>query len=790
MRRALRALARTPGFVAAVVLTLTAGMAANAAFFAGVNTLLLRPLPYRDAARLVVLAETAPATRARALASPPNFLSWKASRSLFAVAAYRPWGFVLSTPEGAERVTGARVTANLLAVLGVQPSPGRAFLDEEDVFGGPRRAIVSHAFWQQRLGAAADLSGRTIILGGVAHTVVGVLPADFRLPAVDVLVPMAFEPFALAQRGNRALTVIARLADGVTLASARAELDGIAAELARRYPEANAGWGIGAIALDEEVRGRSRPALLLLWGSIGLVLLIACANTAGLMLARVAARRQQIAVCRALGAGRGRLIGELLAESAILAGVAAALSLPLAHAVLAWVVSIVPPDLSRFADARIDLRVTLFSILVAVAAAMVIGLPAALRGTRDDLSPLLRGGRWGGGGDATLRRAALAGQLALAVVVVLGSSLLLRSLQQVLAIDPGFTSAQVLTMTLAPDATYSEPARRVAFFEAVMRQAAAVPGVETVGITSHPPLASGPLVADVFTAAPGARRSPDAIANLSAIGGDWFAAMRIPLRAGRWFGSQDGAAGAPVVIVSENLAHRLWPGEAATGKRIVVGGSLGADPRPREVVGVAGSVRASLEAEAPFQVYVPYAQNAWPTMSVAVRTAGEPSAFAGPVRDAIRRVDAGQAAYNLAPLDRITARATAPRRFQAIVASLFALFAIVLAAMGSHAVIAFAVRQRTTEFGVRLALGASRRSLVMLALHEMVGPAAIGIVAGLAVALPAVRGMRTLLFSVRPTDPASLVFAVAAVSAVVLAGSLSSGLRASRIDAVKTLRDG
>jgi len=231
-----------------------------------------------------------------------------------------------------------------------------------------------------------------------------VLPADFRLPAVDVLVPMAFEPFAMAQRGNRALTVIARLADGVTLASARAELDGIAAELARRYPEANAGWGIGAIALDEEVRGRSRPALLLLWGSIGLVLLIACANTAGLMLARVAARRQQIAVCRALGAGRGRLIGELLAESAILAGVAAALSLPLAHAVLAWIVSIVPPDLSRFADARIDLRVTLFSILVAIGAAMVIGLPAALRGTRDDLSPLLRSGRWGGGGDATLRR--------------------------------------------------------------------------------------------------------------------------------------------------------------------------------------------------------------------------------------------------------------------------------------------------------------------------------------------------------------------------------------------------
>jgi putative ABC transport system permease protein len=792
VRLALRSLARTPAFAAAVVVTLTAAMAANAAFFAGVDKLILRPLPYRDAGRLAVIFETQPGTRTRALVSPPDFLSLQgASRTLAGVAAYRRWGFVLATPGGAERIIGARVTANLLPVLGVQPALGRGFLDEEDVFGGAHVVIVSHAFWRQRLGSPADLTARVIVLGGVAHAVVGVLPPEFRLPAADVLVPMALEPFALTQRGNRALTVIARLSGDVSLAAARAELDTIAQDLGRRFPEANGGWGAGAIPLEQEVRGRYQAPLLMLWGSIGLVLLIACVNTSGLMLARVAARRQQIAVCRALGAGRRRIMGELLGESAILAVVAALLSVPLAQAVLAALVRIVPPDLSRLADARIDLRVTLFSLAVAVAAAAAIGLPAAMRGSRDDLSPLLRTGRWGGAADATLRRAALAGQIALAVIVVLGSSLLVRSLRQVLAVDPGFDPSHVLTMTLAPDAKYGDPSQRVAFFDLVMQRAEAVAGVEAAGISSHPPLAGGPLVADVFTAPPSAaRRAPDAIANLSAVGGNWFAAMRIPLRAGRAFGRQDAAGRPAVVVISDNLAQRLWPGEPATGRRLFVGGSLGSDPGPREVIGVVGNVRTNLGADAPLQVYVPYAQNAWPTIGVAVRTAGDPQASAGAVREAIRRIDTSQAVYDFASLDQIAARAVAPRRFQAIVVSLFALFAILLAAMGAHAVMAYAVRQRTAEFGVRLALGASRRSVVLLALGEVLRPAVVGVAIGSCLALPAVRAMRALLFSVRPTDPVSFAVALGVVGTIVLVASLSSGLRASRIDAVKTLRDG
>jgi predicted permease len=769
-------------------------MAANAAFFAAVDTLLLQPLPYASPDRLVALVETQPGTRARTPVSPPNFISWRsASRSLADIAAYRTWGFVLAGPGGGERIAGARVSANLLPLLGVRLAVGRAFLAEEDVFGSAHVAIVSHAFWQQRLGAPLDLTGHALALNGAVYTIVGVLPPDFRMPAADVLVPLSLEPFAFAQRGNRSLTIVGRLGDGASLSVARSEMDAIARDLGARFPDADAGWGINAIPLNDEVSARFRPALLMLWASIALVLLIACANTAGLMLSRVAARRQQLAVCRALGAGRARIVADLLAESGFLAAAAGLLSLPLARVVLAALVAIVPPDLSRFADVGIDLRATGFCILVAAAAAVLIGLPAALRGSRDDLSPLLRTGRWDLWGDAVLRRAALAGQLALALLVVLGSGLLLRSLDRVLAVDPGFETAHVLTMAVAPDAKYADTARRLAFFDEVIARVDGLPGVETAGISSHPPLASAPLLVDVFNGAISrapAARPADAIASLVAVGGNWFAAMRVPLRDGRWFGSEDGPGSRPVVVVSENLAHRLWPSESAVGKRIVVGGSVGADQAAREVIGTVGNVRIALETAPPFHVYVPYAQNAWPTMTLAIRTSGDPARMAPAIRDAVHGIDREQATYNMAPLDRLAARAVAPRRFQAIVVSLFALFAVLLAAMGSHAVIAYAVRQRTMEFGVRLALGASRRSVVLLALQEVLRPAAAGMTAGACLALLASRWLRSLLFSVCPTDAPTIAASLGLIVAVVTLASLGTGLRVARLDAARALRDG
>ena len=762
-------------------------MAANAALFAVVDSLLLRPLPYADPGRLVVLAETQPGTRSRAPVSAPNFLSWKdASRTLADVAAYRPWGFVLASPGGAERIAGARATANLLPLLGVRLVIGRPFLPSEDRFGGPRVAIVSHAFWRQRMGAPVDLTGRTIVLGGAAHAVVGVLPPDFRMPAADVIVPLALEPFALAQRGNRAYTVVARIADGASLERASRELDAIAEDLAGRFPGANAGWGIRAIPLAREVSGRFRPQVLALWSASIVVLLIACANTAGLMLARAASKRQQIAICRALGAGRARIVRELLAESVAVAAAAAAIAVPAAHLLLAGLVAIAPADLSRVADARIDARVVAFAVLVAAITGILFGLPAALRGSRDDLSPLLRTGRWGGRGDAALRRAALAGQVALAFVVVFGSGLLVRSLQRVLAVDPGFEPAGVLTLSIAPDAKYADPAQRVAFFDALFERIGALPGVEAAGAIAHPPLASAPLTADVT--APD--RSGAVVAHYTATGGGWFAAMRVPLRAGRLFDRRDVMGRPPVVIVSEALASRLWPGADPIGRRIVVGGSIGADPAPREVVGVAADVRAALETEAPPQVYVPYAQNPWPAMSVAVRTSGAPADRTAEIRAAVRALDRDQALYNIATLDQQVGRAVATRRFQAIVISAFALFAALLSAVGVHAVIAEAVRRRQLEFGVRVALGATPRSVLVLAAREALRPAAAGLLIGACAALPAARLARSLLYGVLPADPASAAVSAAGLAALVLAAALPAALRASRMDAASALRRG
>jgi putative ABC transport system permease protein len=786
--RAVRSLRKTPGFSAAVVLTLTLGLAANAAFFAVVDALLLRPLPYADPDRLAVLFEVQPGSRARALVSPPNFLSWKrASRTFADMAAFRSWGFVLSGPDGADRIVGARVSANLLDVLGVRPIAGRGFLPQEDVYGAPHVAIVSYGMWRQRLGAPASLDGRAIVLSGVAHTIVGVLPPDFRMPGADVLVPLALEPFALTQRGNRAMTVVGRLAGGTSLASARAELDRMSRELAVSAPEADAGWGSSAVLLADDVTGRFRSTLLILWAAVALVLIIACANTAGLTLARAASRRQQIAVFRALGAGRGVIVRGLIAETALLAIVSGLLALPLARAMLAALVAIAPPGLARFSDASIDLRVMAFSMGVALLVGVLFGLPAALRGSRDDLSPLLRSGRWAADGHGGLRRAALAGQLALAILVLVGSGLLLRSLERVLAVDPGFDPSHVLTIAIAPDARYGDAARRAGFFAELIDRIAAIPGVRAVGTTSHPPLGSGPLTVDV-TIEGSIGSQPAVIANYSAVGGNWFGAMSIPLRSGRAFSARDVMGGPPVVILSEHLARALWPQGNSVGRRLIVGGSVGADRTPREVVGVAGDVHMALEAEAPFQIYIPYSQNPWPTMTLAVRTDGDPGNWSESVRDAVRAVDRDQAGYNLMPLDQLVGRAVAPRRFQVSLILLFALFAGVLSAMGVHAVITYAVRQRTPEIGVRLALGASRRSVAVLALREVLQPAAAGIAIGLCFAPAAGHLMSGLLFGVRPTDALTIAGSVLGMIVLVLAASLVAARRASSIDPLAGLR--
>ena len=786
----LRSLLQARGYSAAVVVTLALGLGANTALFSVAARLIFRSLPYRDSGRLVVIGETQPASRSRALVSAPDFLAWKdASRTLIGMAAFRPWGFVLTGSGDAERLAGARVSADLFRLLGVRPILGRAFLPSEDAYGAGHVAIVSERLWRQRLGSPGDLANRSITLNGESHVVVGVMPREFRLPDADVWVPLALEPFALAQHGTRALTVIGRLADHATLGQARAEMDAIAADIAARFPEASAGWGAEVVSLDDHLVGRIRPTLILLWGAVALVLLAACANTAGLMFARAGVRRQEIAVRTALGAGRARLVRRLLGESVTLAIVAGGVGIPLASALLAVLVTLAPPDLTSLNGAGIDLRVIVFSVALSIVTGIAFGIVPALRATRDDLSPLLRGGRSGGGAlPAVFRNAAVACQMAIALVVLICAGLLTRSFDRVLAVDPGLDPHRVLTMTVAPGPRYADPPRRAAFFAQLLHDVEAIPGVISAGLVSHPPLASPSLTVDFSLEGMTTQGSTLPSAGYSAVGGTWFETMGIPLLRGRGFAARDTEGAPAVVIVSANLARLLWPAGNAVGHRLIVGGTIGADPAPREIVGVASDVRMSLDTAPPLQIYVPYAQNPWPSMSVAVRTAGDPAQWTRPVRAAVSALDPDQAVYNVRTFDQIVSRAVATRRFQATIVSLFALVALALCLSGVYGVVTYTVRLRTQEIGVRMALGAPRGSLILLAVRDSMISASAGLVAGLLVAAALTRALARMLYEIPAADPITFTMAVAGAATIAVVGAAIAARRATSIDPLTALR--
>jgi putative ABC transport system permease protein len=787
MRFAIRSLLKAPGFSAAVIVTLAIGLGANAALFAVVNRILLRPLPYPDPAQLVAVGETRVPFRGRpGPASAPTFLAWqRETRTLERLAAYRPWGFVLTGSGEPERLIGARVSADLFPLLGVTPLLGRTFRPEEDAFGRPRVAVVSEALWQRRLGSDRDLGRRPLVLNGVAHTVVGVLPGGFGLPDADVWVPLALEPFTLTQPGNRALTVVGRLKGGSTPAQASTEMD----RLASQVSGANAGWGAGAVLLSDYLVGPARPTLLIVWGAVALVLLIACANTASLMLARATTRRQEIAICRALGAPRSRLVRRVLAESLALALAGGLLGLPLAAGLLKVVVSLAPPGLQGLDGIGIDVPLLLFTGGLSVATSILFGSLPAARSSRADLSGDLRAGtRVAAVGAA--HHLAVSCQVGLTIVVLVGAGLLVRSFARVLSIDPGVRVDHVLTMSVSlSDAKYGDAGLRAEFFRQLLQRTAAVPGVVSAGFVSHAPLAGAPLTADVAVEnGPGMSPVETILANSSVVGGDWFQTLRIPLVRGRLFTDRDAGGSPPVAIINARMAARLWPNADPLGRRLVIAGTLGADRAPREIVGIVGDVRAALEAGPPDQVYLPHAQNPWPTMSIMVRTAGDPSRWADSLRAAVYAGDHDQAVYNLRPFESIVARAVAARRFQVFLLSMFAAVALVLAATGVYSVVSYGVRQRRQEVGVRLALGARSVDVLVLAVRDSLRWAAVGLAGGGVVAFFAARSLSGALYEVPSTDLVTFAGAFSTATLVVLLGSSLAARAALRVAPLVALR--
>jgi putative ABC transport system permease protein len=806
LRYAVRTLRRTPGFTAAAIAALALGIGAATAVWSVVQAVLLAPLPFPAADRLALVwsrSDEAPET----WLSLPEIEDLRRGTAFAGVAALRDWTFNLTGGGEPEEVAAAAVSADLFPLLGVAPALGRAFLPEEDRAGAGRVALLSDELWRRRFAADPAVLGRRLDLDGEGHTVVGVLPAGFRIPPpssvfparVDVWVPLdpvLFDP-VLRRRDVHHLHALGRLAAGATVEGARAEVAALGRRLAREHPEAYAapGWGLAVEPLREQVVRGARPALLLLSGAVALLLLLVCANVAHLILARNATRAREIAVRAALGAGRGRLARQLLTESLALALAGGALGVLLASAAVDLLAAHGPGDLPRLGEAAVDGRVLAFALAASLATAAIFGLGPALRG-----AALSGAGSAGSAGDglraagrgvsagpriARARDLLAVSQIALALVLLAGSGLLAKSFLALRAAPSGFAPAGVLTLRLSLPATrYPGAGDRPAFFAELERRLAALPGVRAAGAVSHLPL-SGTVLGSGFVAEGGPAAGTEVAADLRGTTPGYFAAMGIPLVRGRGFRDADGPEAPPVAVVDETLAGRLWPGEDPVGKRLRW---IRSDV-PLQVVGVARSVRhVGLGVPPEPTVYRPYAQYARATaLFVAVRGNGSAESLAEEVRAAVRALDPGQPVADLRGMESRVEESLGRPRFQALLLGGFAAAALLLAAVGLYGVISYSVAQRTHEIGVRMALGATPGTVRRMVVGRGAAITAAGLAAGLLLALGLARLLAGLLYGVAATDPATYAAVVLLLGAVALLATWLPARRATRVDPLAAL---
>jgi putative ABC transport system permease protein len=796
LRYTLRMLVKAPGFTAVALLTLALGIGGNTAIFSVIDAVLLRPLPFQNPDRLVTLWESNPQQEMdRAAVSPPNYVDWSTqSQTLEHIAAYRYWGFVLTGGGEPERIIGARMSASLLSLLGVKPILGRTFLPEEDRFGSNPVVLVHEGLWRSRFGAAPDLIGRSLTLNGGSYTVVGILPSDLKLPDAELWVPLALEPYAMMQRGSRALTVLAGLKPGVTLTQARAEMHTIARRLQRQNPEANAGWDVTILPLHEEMVAHIRPALLVLGAAVAFILLIACANLANLLLARATTRETEIAVRVALGASRSRLIRQLLTESILIALLGGGLGLLLAQQGTRLLVTLSSAGLPGAGEIGIDRTVLGFTLLLSLVTGLGFGLIPARHASRPGLNQSLKEGRgrtMTGARFSKVRNAVVVSEVALALMVLIGTGLLVRSFVGLLAVEPGFNPANVLTMTISlPESKYPEGQQKITFFQHLLQCVDTLPGVASAGLVSHLPLAGRSLNADFTVEGRSLLSSGESpLANYVSVSPDYFRVMQIPLLQGSLFTERDVMGTTPVVIINEIMARRFWPNQNPLGRRLILGSTIGADTTPRAIVGVVGNVRsAGLESEPGPAIYVPYFQNPWPTMSVVIRASGDPMSLAAEVRKAVLVLDSNQPVYNIRSLEDVLGASLAARRFQVLLLGIFAAVALIMAAIGVYAVMAEVVMQRTHEIGIRMALGANPHDVVKLVVGQGIRMTAAGVAMGLAGALALTRWMSSLLFGVSPTDLVTFATVSLTLTGVALLACYIPARRASRLDPIVAVR--
>lgn len=802
-RHALRRLRQSPSFTLVAVLTLALGIGASTAIFSAVRPILFEPLPYPDADRVVVLTDR-DGTGAPLAVTHGTYVEVAArSRSFEGLAASDRWQPALVGDGESERLTGELVTAGYFGVLGVVPAIGRDFDVSDDVFRGPRVAIVSDGFAQRRFGSARAILNETINLDEVDYTVIGVMPPGFDnvlAPAADVWAPRQFRaqaPFQSGEWGHH-MRMIGRLGAGVSAEQAREELAGIGERQVEAFPRppwALFDGGLDVESLQSSATAGARPVLLAVAGAVVLLLLIACANVTNLLLARSVGRHNELAVRAALGAGRGRLVRQLITESVVLALLGAALGLVVATVGVRAIVALAPAGLPRIDAVRLDLPAFGFALATTTLIGIVVGLAPALRATRPSLRfDLQSGPRITAASQQLLRRGLVVAEVALALVLLTGAGLLLRSVDRLLATPPGFDASNVLTMQVVATGYLDESQETtMQFFQSVLERVRGLPGVTEAAFTSQLPL-SGDLDGYGLEFESASQTFPNNTASALryVVTPEWFRSMRIPLREGRLLGAQDRPGAPRAVLLSESLARRWFGERRAIGERMRIGGDIGQSDRPWDVVvGVVGDVKqTSLAVDSPDAFYVAMGQWSWvdAVQSLVVRTQGDPAVLVPAVKQAVWSIDAAPPIARIATMEDLLATSEAVRHFALTVFAIFAVAAIALAGLGLYGVIAGGVAERTREIGLRSALGATPARILSLVVRQGMLLAAVGVAFGLAGAVAAVRGLESLLFGVTPLDPLTYGCVITLLAVVAALACWLPAARAARIDPTVALR--
>ena len=800
LRYGVRMLIKSPGFTVIVVLALSLGIGANSAIFSVVNAVLLRPLPFGEPEQLMMVwGETKINGEDRIVLSIPDIKDIREqSQTLEYIAPYSGAGSTLTSGDDNERIFGANVPYDLFPLLRVQPLMGRTFTREEDVPGGPAVIVISQGLWQRSFGSDPSIIGKEIKLSGKSTTVVGVMPSYFRFPVQnqksEYWQPISASPSYIAAkdiRGNRSLRVVARLKPGVTQAQAKSELAAIAGRLETQYPDTNTGLSFGLVPLHEDIVGSVRPALLVILGAVGFVLLIACANVANLLLARAASRHKEIAIRTALGAGRWRIIRQLLTESLLLALVGGALGLLLAMWGVDLLVAASPTDLPRVREIGLDANVLGFTALVSILTGIMFGVAPALQSSKLDLNESLKDG--GRGSTDGLRRnrvrsLLVVSEVALSLVLLVGAGLLIRSFVYLLNSSPGFDTQSVLITDIPLSRSrYATGEQQAAFAQQAIERARELPGVAAAAAVNIVPLSgNGRQSSFTIEGRPVAHgQEPDG--EVTTVTPDYFRVMGIPLKSGRVFTEQDRKDTPPVVIISETLARRNFPGEDALGKRLV----LDDEKPPSEIIGIVGDVRhEGLEKEAYPGYYLSYYQSPERQVNLIVRSAPgvDPATLQMPVRNVVKQIDKDQLVWETKTMEQLRAESVARRRFNMMLLGIFAALALALAAVGIYGVMSYSVTQRTHEIGIRIALGAQASDVLRMVVRQGMTLALIGVGIGLLAAFAVTRVMASLLYGVTATDALTFAGVSLLLAGIALLACLIPARRATRVDPMVALR--